>query len=102
MNQLVLYKQGVMAHVSLTHDEEVKIQALISQNRLPAVFVLNGTRIVSDTILGFTTALAPDENPFLQGPKPSDFFQKVRSQPWYQKGTQARHERQLRASRSSA
>ena len=93
MNQLILQVPGQsdLLHLDITSNDEVKIQALLDQKRLPQVFTLNGVRIVSDTILGFYDNLSPEDNPFDTGQLTiEDVFSRTRQSAWYQRGLQAR------------
>lgn len=98
MNQLILQVPGQteLLRVSITPNDEAKLQALLEQKRLPQVFTLNGVRIVSDTILGFNDNLSPEENPFQDEPVQQvqtqfeDVISRVRQSDWYQRGLQAR------------
>lgn len=97
MNQLVLQVEGKpsLSYVDITPDEETKIETLLRSDSLPTVFMLNGVRIVTDTILGFSDKLSPTENPFTDEQRPpvnQSFFDSVRESAWYQRGLKARQQ----------
>lgn len=64
--------------------QERKITGLIREHKIPATFTLNGNRIVSKEILGFTEQ-KPEVKKELGISSMADLRKWAQAQPWYQR-----------------
>ncbi len=83
MKYLSVITEGKETTHRITEEQEEKLTSLIREKKLPAHILVNGAKIVSKDILGFTNVPAAPPMPQLRSF--ADLKAWSTNQPWYQK-----------------
>lgn len=82
---MCLDSSGISTYTEMKQGQEVRITRLINEKRLPPFFTLNGDKVITKDILGFTDdkVSVADQTATPEGYE--KFRQSVMASAWYQK-----------------